>query len=135
VLELDLCNFTTLSQGMDPIELANMIHRVFSKFDLIVQDKGLFKMDTVGDAYIVSGWLPQEKGWRLKKETKQICHSMLDLARSMLTIVQEQSLGENSTLSCRIGVSIGMVASGILGKIQSRFHIIGQALKEAEQLE
>eukprot|EP00960_Hanusia_phi_P074956 768351-Hanusia_phi.AAC.1 len=135
VLELDLCNFTRLSQGMDPMELANMIHRVFSKFDLIVQDKGLFKMDTVGDAYIVSGWLPQGVDWMRKKETKEVCHAVLDLARSMLSIVQEQKLGEEQKLSCRIGISVGMVTSGILGKIQSRFHIIGQALKEAEQLE
>jgi hypothetical protein len=47
-----------LSQEMRPIAVARLVHRLFSGFDRAVKALGLFKMDTVGDAYIAAGFLP-----------------------------------------------------------------------------
>ena len=43
---------------MSPMQLASLVHGIFSGFDAAVKDRGLFKMDTVGDAYLVAGFLP-----------------------------------------------------------------------------
>mmetsp|Transcript_59276 Transcript_59276/g.157752 ORF Transcript_59276/g.157752 Transcript_59276/m.157752 type:complete len:628 (+) Transcript_59276:323-2206(+) len=58
MMQLDISKFTTLSQGMEPMEVAKLVHTLFSRFDTAVKQLGLFKMDTVGDAYIVAGILP-----------------------------------------------------------------------------
>ena len=58
VLQLDLCGFTALSQTMTPMTLARTLDELFSSFDSMVQSLNLFKMDTVGDAYIVADFLP-----------------------------------------------------------------------------
>ena len=49
---------TSLHLLQGHIKLAGIIHAVFSDFDLHVMGKDLFKIDTIGDCYIVVGWLP-----------------------------------------------------------------------------
>ena len=44
------------------MELAQAMHHIFSAFDTSVQAVNLFKMDTVGDAFIVAGWLSSSDG-------------------------------------------------------------------------
>ena len=41
-----------LSAQFAPLELAEMVHRLFAEFDQAVLARGLFKMDTVGS----QGW-------------------------------------------------------------------------------
>uniref|UniRef100_A0A7S4PJ49 Guanylate cyclase domain-containing protein n=2 Tax=Guillardia theta TaxID=55529 RepID=A0A7S4PJ49_GUITH len=135
VLQLDICNFTGMSQTMDALELANMVHDLFSHFDDAVRRWGLFKMDTVGDAYIVAGWLPNRTDWLMRKETQVTCQHLLQLARVMLTTMADYRRRTGRTVNCRIGISTGVVATGVLGRIQSRFHMIGDALTESELLE
>jgi len=56
-LQLDICGFTVLSQTVSPMELAETVHLLFSDFDEAVMELKLFKVDTIGDAYIIVGWL------------------------------------------------------------------------------
>ena len=56
-LQLDICGFTVLSQTVSPVGLAQVVHELFSDFDKAVLDYKLFKVDTIGDAYIVVAWL------------------------------------------------------------------------------
>ena len=55
VLQLDICNFTVLSQAMTPVKLADVINQLISSFDKLVMRRNLTKIDTIGDAYIVVG--------------------------------------------------------------------------------
>jgi len=43
---------------ISPMQLAQVLHQIFSAFDTTVQALDLFKVDTVGDAFIVAAWLP-----------------------------------------------------------------------------
>jgi hypothetical protein len=60
-LQLDICGFTVLSQTVSPVGLAQVVHELFSDFDKAVLDYKLFKVDTIGDAYIVVAWLHSTK--------------------------------------------------------------------------
>ncbi|EKX37198.1 hypothetical protein GUITHDRAFT_58429, partial [Guillardia theta CCMP2712] len=135
VLQLDICNFTALSQKVDALEVASMIHKLFSEFDKAVIKLSLFKIDTIGDAYIVAGWLPCESDWFAQPMTRKACQSMLSLSHMMLDAVSAHSLQGGPTLQCRIGISVGIVASGVLGRRQSRFHVVGQTMQEVDNLE
>ncbi|EKX39743.1 hypothetical protein GUITHDRAFT_76150 [Guillardia theta CCMP2712] len=129
VLQLDVCNFTQLSAAMAPLALARAMHKLFSSFDQMVLDRSLFKVDTIGDAYVVVGWLPEERGEGEKLRSLEVCRSVLSLARLMVEEVQACGM------CCRVGVSVGSVAAGVRGRMQSRFHVEGPAMQEAELLE
>ena len=99
VLQLDICKFTVMSQTMPPMDLANMIHTIFSRFDKTVevstastphthhttharpQKHKLFKMDTVGDAYIIAGLLDDSLG---PAATRKVCRGLLAVAETMI---------------------------------------------------
>ena len=145
VLQLDICGFTALSQTMSPIEVARLVHRLFSRFDNAVRDLGLFKMDTVGDAYIVAGFLPQslqtagdksslltdsDQSYahedRLADQERGVCERILELGK---TILEEMDICRQETgmkVHGRIGIAIGPVVVGSLGRLQPRIHVLGK---------
>ncbi|EKX54259.1 hypothetical protein GUITHDRAFT_51205, partial [Guillardia theta CCMP2712] len=135
VLQLDLCSFTKMSQERSAMDMATMVHELFLTFDRGVMQRGLYKMDTVGDAYIVAGWLSCDRDWFLQDDTRSRCSTVLSLAHLMLESMAEYRKRTGKEVNCRIGVSIGVVATGLLGRMQSRFHIIGQTMLDVDTLE
>ncbi len=80
VVQLDLCQFTSLTGAMAAIEVAEMVHALFSAFDAAVCRLGLFKMDTIGDAYVVAGFLPAG-GDGDGDGVRRVCEDALEVGR------------------------------------------------------
>ncbi len=77
------------------LQLARLVHALFTRFDAAVRACGLFKMDTVGDAYIVAALLPEGGGGGCQctasaAATRRACCGLLVVARVML-----EELGEH----------------------------------------
>jgi class 3 adenylate cyclase len=153
VLQLDICSFTEFAQQLSALELARTLHQIFSRFDSTVRSLNLFKMDTVGDAYIAAAWLtphqdhsiPRLKDSDLahfcvKEKTEYMSaqkasQSILWLAGVMLDTLDTYRSKAGLQVSARIGIGIGKVVVGSLGCMQPRIHIRGYAMRMAEQLE
>jgi class 3 adenylate cyclase len=132
VLQLDICKFTVLAQTLAPLDLARLIHRLFQRFDAEVQRQKLFKMDTIGDAYIVAGLLPDTYA---RISTQRVCHGLVEVARVMIQTLEKHTAETGQQVACRIGVAVGTVVTAVLGKLQPRFHIQGPGVCTAEALE
>jgi class 3 adenylate cyclase len=141
VLQFDMCSFTEFSKKVTPLELAHTLHHVFSEFDVSVQSLNLFKMDTVGDAYIVAAWLSDADPRHVRKDgfdtarAQKLCHKMLWLAGRMCDTIDSFRTKQGNRISGRIGISVGNVVVGALGSLQPRVHIRGKGMREAESLE
>jgi class 3 adenylate cyclase len=107
------------------------MHKLFTYFDDTVHANGLFKMDTVGDAYIVAALL-EHGGVDAKAHA---CKGMLAVANAMIQGLETHYIETGQRIQCRIGVAVGDVTTGVLGHLQTRFHITGPALQAAEALE
>jgi len=57
VMFADIVNFTQVAAGMTPAQVFSMLNRVFSRFDEQAGARGLEKIKTIGDAYMVAGGL------------------------------------------------------------------------------
>jgi class 3 adenylate cyclase len=130
MLQLDICGFTDLSQTITPMQLAMLMHKLFTYFDDTVQANGLFKMDTVGDAYIVAALLPEGETQR-----RCACLGLLEVAKTMIEGMRKHHRETGQQLHCRIGAATGDVTTGVLGHLQTRFHITGPGLQAAETME
>ena len=141
VLQLDLCSFTEFSRKISPLELAQTLHQLFSRFDTTVRSLNLFKMDTVGDAYIVAAWLTAHEADSTRQNpqympnARKSCHSVLWLAGMMLNTIDSYRTKEGLEITARIGVAVGTVVVGSLGSMQPRIHIRGYGMRKAEELE
>jgi hypothetical protein len=65
--------------------------------------------------------------------TGAIC--LLQVAHEMLEGLEHFRLETGRNVRCRIGIAVGSVLCGILGRLQPRFHIFGHGIRAAEKLE
>lgn len=125
VLFADLVGFTPKAAELTAVEVIEMLSEVFSAFDELVAERGLEKIKTIGDAYMVAGGLPEP----------QPDHAFLivDLALEMLeaTRATQHSPG----LTARIGVHSGPVAGGVIGTRKFAYDIWGNTVNIASRLE
>jgi class 3 adenylate cyclase len=142
VLQLDICGFTEWSQKIEAMDLAIVMHHLFSAFDTCVQRLDLFKMDTVGDAYIVAGWLSlpsSESALTMQQEhdeqAQKLCEHVLWLAGFMHDTLEALGAKSAHHISARIGIGVGNVVVGAFGSLQPRVHIRGDGMRVAEALE
>jgi len=58
ILFTDIVGFTSMSQTCRPYEVMNFLHTLFVQFDQLVdQDSNLWKVETIGDAFMVASGL------------------------------------------------------------------------------
>jgi len=50
---IDICGFTTISASSTPVEVMNLLNDLWSVFDSTVGKFDAYKVDTIGDAYMV----------------------------------------------------------------------------------
>jgi PAS domain S-box-containing protein len=127
IMFADLVGFTSLSTKLPPIELVNLLNEIFSTFDQLVEELGLEKIKTIGDAYMVAGGLP----------IPRIDHAeaIADLALSMLNVMQQFQLSIDEKLQIRIGINTGIVVAGVIGKKKFIYDLWGDAVNVASRME
>ena len=131
VLVFDMCGFTQLCRHEGDVVLASIMHDLFSSFDKAVRTvEGLFKMDTIGDAYIAAHMLSNDLS-----ETRDTYYKMLWLSGVMISTLEDYRRQRGKNVECRIGIAAGLVVTGALGWLQPRFHLRGPAMHVAEELE
>ena len=152
-LQFDIVAFTQLSQTVSPLQLAKTVNALFSEFDRAVLGRGLFKIDTIGDAYIIVGWLddesvlPQEDEHVASAQTLgaeqhtmmgrdiETCVDLLAVSEAMMRAVAKIREATGVALNARIGISMGTVVAGMQGELQPRFAVRGPAMKRMAMLE
>uniref|UniRef100_A0A7S0QTU0 Guanylate cyclase domain-containing protein n=1 Tax=Pyramimonas obovata TaxID=1411642 RepID=A0A7S0QTU0_9CHLO len=96
-----------------------------------------YKMDTVGDAYIVVQAIPANSSLACRRKA---LHNMFKVTLAIQQSVEEYSaLGlhglEPGQIKIRLGMCIGSIIAGVMGLLKPRYHVYGAALRTAQQLE
>ena len=126
VLFSDIRGFTSMSQECPPGEVMAMLDALYQMFDLLVEAHGLYKVETIGDAYMVAGGLLGEPCAPLL---------VLALAQDMLTATQELLMPNGRPLTIRIGMHIGPAMSGVVGTKMPRYCLFGDTINTASRME
>ena len=143
VLQLDICNFTLLSQQHEPKRIADIVNALVCDFDDCVLGSigHMIKVDTIGDAYIVVDWLTSGDLGNLSGNNQHnICNlclyfDVLIVANNLLDVLARFREEKGIDLHARIGIGTGEVISGVMGRLQPRFCVYGEAMNEAAENE
>merc|ERR1711879_839322 len=81
VTQSDLCGFTALASTREPEDIVRFISQLFDKFDDLCDKYGIYKIETVGDAYIAGQADPP-----LTKEHVPICVVLFGLEMAEATL-------------------------------------------------
>jgi class 3 adenylate cyclase len=124
VLFADIVGFTTLSASMPPRALVDLLNDVFTRFDEIAGRRGLEKIKTIGDAYMVVGGVPLPR--------HDHAASVAALALEMQSAIGELAEGK---LAIRIGIHTGPVVAGVIGTSKFSYDLWGDTVNTASRME
>jgi len=127
VLFADIVNFTPLSSRLSALELVDLLNQIFSIFDGLVEQHGLEKIKTIGDAYMVAGGLPLPK--------PDHAQAMADLALEMLQAITQFRTTRSDPLQMRIGINTGPVVAGVIGTKKFIYDLWGDTVNIAHRME
>jgi adenylate cyclase len=126
VLFADVVDFTPMSARMSPPELVGFLNTVFTTFDGFVEDLGLEKIKTVGDAYMVASGVPLPRS--------DHAHAIAELALRIRDY-SENSDFDGHDISLRIGINSGPVVAGIVGTHKFAYDLWGDVVNIASRME
>jgi adenylate cyclase len=127
VLFADMAGFTARTSDTSPDELVLFLNRVFSDFDRLVESRGLEKIKTTGDAYMVVSGVP----------TPRFDHAraLALLALDMRASAADLNDPHGRRVPIRIGMASGPVVAGVVGTRKFFYDVWGDAVNVASRME
>lgn len=125
VLFADVVGFTSLSEALEADVVVGVLNDVFSYFDSLVDQLGLEKIRTMGDAYMVASGVP-----RAREDHARV---MARMALSMFQYVPAAPI--HTPLNFRVGISSGPVVAGVIGRSKFQYDVWGKTVNTASRME
>lgn len=124
----DVEGFTSICSECSPRNVVDMLNELYTVMDYCTTLFPLYKVETIGDAYMVSGGLP----------TRDVNHAqhIADFAlmvRAVCLLVRNPITGE--PLRIRIGIHSGQVMAGVVGNLMPRYCLFGDTVNVANRME
>jgi adenylate cyclase len=127
VLLADLVGFSTLCAHIKSEEVVWLLNEVFSTFDVLAEKRGLEKIKTIGDAYMVVGGVPLPRS--------DHAEAIAELAIDMRGEMDRFNRQYNTSLQFRTGISTGPIIAGVIGRKKFSYDLWGDTVNIAEGLE
>ena len=128
----DIAGFTTLSEGMAPIKVVNLLNEY-----LTLMTEGIFKFEGLLDKYEGDG-IMAVFGAPIGQSDHAIraCRCAIDNQKSLSMLREKWSREGNPEIKARIGINTGIVVVGNMGsKMRFDYTVIGDNVNLASRLE
>jgi class 3 adenylate cyclase len=141
LLYTDMVGFTAFSNNVkNPVEVVQLLSKLFSKFDQLTDAHGVYKVHTIGDCYVIMGYTGKTPKYRRTLAVQiEEAYRVVKVGLEMLDIIRE--VREASTdpnlhsLDMRIGIHTGKIVGGVIGSKLVRYDIFGQDVLIANKME
>uniref|UniRef100_A0A3B3UY74 Guanylate cyclase n=1 Tax=Poecilia latipinna TaxID=48699 RepID=A0A3B3UY74_9TELE len=126
----DIVGFTTISALSEPIEVVDLLNDLYTLFDAIIPLHDVYKVETIGDAYMVASGVPTRNGNRHAAEMANMSLDILSLIGSF-----KARHMPDLKLRIRVGLHSGPVVAGVVGLTMPRYCLFGDTVNTTSRME
>jgi len=127
----DIVGFTTISSSLTPLKVSDMLDRLYVKFDDLSIERDVFKIETIGDAYMaVTNLVKEQEDHALR--IAQFAKDTVIAASQTLIDIDNPNLGH---VKIRVGFHSGPVVASVVGNRSPKYTIIGDTVNCSARME
>ena len=127
VLFCDVVQFTALAARSSPEDVVAILNVLFSSFDAMTDKYMVYKVETIGDAYLACSGVVEEHADHTKL--------LVDCGLAMRRVTRLFRTPDHQPIVVRIGIHSGFVIAGVVGRKMPRYHLFGETVSIAEEME
>ncbi|XP_059845309.1 guanylate cyclase soluble subunit beta-2-like [Hypanus sabinus] len=128
ILFSDVVAFTSICAQCEPIQIVVMLNTMYLKFDRLTTVHDVYKVETIGDAYMVVGGVPVPVSSHAER-VANFSLAMIIAAKGVTNPVT------GKPIQIRVGVTTGPVLAGVVGEKMPRYCLFGDTVNTASRME
>jgi class 3 adenylate cyclase/tetratricopeptide (TPR) repeat protein len=131
VMFTDFKGFTTIADKMLPQDLLHELNVCFMAFDGIIEKHNLEKIKTIGDSYMCAGGIPTPS----LNHVENMIKASLEVRDFTRQYNQNRKEAGLETWDLRIGIHVGPIVAGVVGRKKYAYDIWGSTVNIASRME
>ena len=128
----DIVGFTKISQTFSPLKVSNMLDRLYHAFDDLTKKHKIFKVETIGDAYM---GVTNLDGSQFDDHVKQAAEFAMEAVEAASEVLIDDDSPERGCVQIRVGFHSGPVVSNVIGSLNPRYGLFGDTVNTASRME